>query len=67
MHFPLSLFLVAVTGVTVIALPVANMGLDPQAAVEQKLEVRQAEVSLWFQIVSFRGVTGLLIDELSWK
>lgn len=65
MHFPLSLFLVAVTGVTVIALPVSKTGLDPQAAVEGKLEVREPQVSLWFQIDSFMGMTGLLIDELS--
>ena len=47
MHISLSLFLVAVTGVIVIALPVSKMGFDPQAAVEEKLEVREPQVSLW--------------------
>ena len=35
----------------VIALPVLKMG--PQAAVEGKLEVREPEVSSWFQVVFF--------------
>ena len=50
MHISLSLFLVAVTGVIVIALPVSNMGSDPQAVAKGKLEVREPQVSLWFQI-----------------
>ena len=44
-------FLVAVAGA--IALPVSEMGLDPQAAVEGKLEVREPEVSSLFQVVCF--------------
>ena len=51
MHRSLILFLVAVAGV--IALPVSKMGFDPQAAVEEKLEVRKETVSSWFQVVSF--------------
>lgn len=48
MHIPLSLSLVAVTGIIAIALPVSEMGFDPQAAVEGKLEIREPQVSLWF-------------------
>lgn len=47
MQRSLILWLVAVAGV--IALPISKMDLDPQAAVEGKLEV---QVSSWFQIVS---------------
>ena len=51
MHISLNLFLVAVTAVIVMALPSSNMGFDPQAAVEGKLEVREPQVSFWFLIV----------------
>lgn len=51
MHISLSLSLVAMAGVTVIALPVSKMGLDSQAVVKGKLEVREPQVSLWFRIV----------------
>lgn len=44
-------FLVAVA--SVIALPVLKMDLDPQTAVEGKLEVREPQVSWWFQVVIF--------------
>ena len=43
MRLSLILFLVAVADV--IALPALKMGLDPQAAVEGKLEVREPQVS----------------------
>lgn len=35
-----------------IALPASKMGLNPQAPVEGKLEVREPLVSSWFQVVS---------------
>ena len=46
MYIPLGLFLVAMTGIIVVALPVSEMGFDPHAAVEGKLEVREPQVSL---------------------
>lgn len=44
MHLSLIPLLVTVTGV--IALPVSKMDLDPQMAVEGKLEAREPQVSL---------------------
>lgn len=67
MHLFLVLSLVAVAGV--IALPVTKMDLDPQMAVEGKLEAREPEVSLSCQVQFFLVIqeTGLLIDELQKK
>lgn len=42
-------FLVAIA--SVLALLVLKMDLDPQTAVEGKLEVREPQVSWWFQVV----------------
>lgn len=50
MQLSLISFLVAVAGV--IALPVSKVDLDSQTAVEEKLEIRAPQVSLWFQGVS---------------
>lgn len=60
MHFPLSFFLVAVAGV--IALPVSKIGLDPQTTVQRELEVREPQVSLWFQVVSFSQINRYTTD-----
>ena len=51
MHLSMIPFLVAVA--SVIALPVLKMDLDPQTAVEGKLEVREPQISSWFQAVCF--------------
>lgn len=51
MRYSLILSLIAVAGV--IALPVSKMGLDSQARVEGKLEVREPQVSSWLEGVSF--------------
>ena len=59
MHLFLIPFLAAVAGV--IALPVLKMG--PQAAVEGKLEVREPEVSSWFQVVFFSQKKGYKTDK----
>lgn len=53
MRLSLIPFLAAIAGA--IALPVSNMGLDPQAEVEGKLEIREPQVSSWFKVVSFSG------------
>ncbi len=67
MHLCLVLSLVAVAGV--IALPVTKIDLDPQMAVEGKLEAREPQVSLLCQVQFFLVIqeTDLLIDELQKK
>lgn len=51
-------FLVAVA--SAITLPVSEMDLDPQTAVEGKHEVRQLSVSWHFQVVIFDSKKKLL-------
>ena len=53
-------FLVAVAGI--IALPVLKIGLDPQAAMEGKLEVREQQVSLWFSSMKISSKIVIIID-----
>lgn len=50
MQLSLIPFLVAAAGV--IAVPVSKLNLDSQTAVEEKLEIRTPQVSLWFHGVS---------------
>lgn len=49
MHLSLITVLVGVAGV--IALPVSKIDLDPQTAVDGKLEVREPQVSLWYYLL----------------
>lgn len=51
----LSLISVVAVIAGVIALPVAKMDIDSQAGVEGKLEIRETQVSSWFQVVSCGG------------